>query len=130
VDAQQLGKLRDALQTQRAALIAEGDLEVDRTTDEPVASKVDEDSAPLEEMSQVIASNRNRERAVRLRQIDAALARMKDDPEDFGLCEACGEEISTKRLTLLPWATSCITCQSEREVDRSSGRRRHLTDYD
>jgi len=128
VDAKALQRLRAALEAQRDALLAEGDLDVDRETENPVASKVDEDSAPLEEMNQVIASNRNRERARRLAQVDDALARMREDPDDFGLCEACDEPIGAKRLELMPWSTLCIDCQSERETDRSSGRR-HLTDF-
>ena len=129
MDAKDLDELRENLLTQRAELVAEGDLDVDRETDNPVASKVDEDSAPLEEMNQVIASNRNRERARRLAQIDAALGRMREDPEDFGRCEVCDEPIKLRRLMLLPWTTLCITCQAEAEDEDSPVGRRHLTDY-
>ena len=41
-------------------------------------------------------------------QIDAALARIKDG--HYGICSACGEKISEKRLTALPYATTCVDC--------------------
>jgi DnaK suppressor protein len=128
MDSAALERLRAALQRQRDELVAEGDLQVDRETNNPVASKVDEDSAPLEEMDQVIASNRNRERTERLQQIDAALSRMREDPEGFGRCEVCDEAIGAKRLQLMPWTQLCIDCQAEQEADRPAGRR-HITDY-
>ncbi len=42
----------------------------------------------------------------------------------YGLCEMCGELISKPRLTVLPFATNCIKCQSEMErMSRRGGRR-------
>jgi DnaK suppressor protein len=48
-----------------------------------------------------------------LHQIEEALARM--DSGDYGLCQECGEEISEKRLTAVPWARHCIECQELEE---------------
>ena len=33
----------------------------------------------------------------------------------YGICEDCGEEISEKRLLVLPTATLCIDCQEQKE---------------
>jgi RNA polymerase-binding protein DksA len=44
-----------------------------------------------------------------LKQIDAALDRLARG--GFGVCAACGEDISPKRLAAIPWAHCCITCQ-------------------
>ena len=33
----------------------------------------------------------------------------------YGICEDCGEEISEKRLLVLPAATLCVDCQENRE---------------
>ena len=41
-------------------------------------------------------------------QIDAALGRIKDGK--YGICAVCGEKISDKRLTALPYITTCINC--------------------
>lgn len=43
-----------------------------------------------------------------LTQIGHALARM--DVGEYGKCEACGEEISIKRLEAVPHANYCIKC--------------------
>jgi len=44
-----------------------------------------------------------------LKQVDAALDRLAAG--DFGVCAACGEDISAKRLAAIPWARWCIACQ-------------------
>lgn len=53
-----------------------------------------------------------------LREIDAALRRMKDG--DFGRCAMCGKDIGLRRLRAIPWATYCVACQDQ--VDRSQAR--------
>lgn len=47
--------------------------------------------------------------SVRLRQIRDALRRMEQGR--FGVCGRCGDEIHVGRLTVLPWAFSCLACQ-------------------
>lgn len=44
-----------------------------------------------------------------LKQVDAALDRLATG--DFGVCSACGEAITPKRLAAIPWASCCIVCQ-------------------
>lgn len=46
-----------------------------------------------------------------LKQVDAALDRLATG--DFGVCAACGEAISPKRLAAIPWAHCCIACQEQ-----------------
>ncbi len=46
-----------------------------------------------------------------LAEIRAALERIEDG--SYGVCLNCGREISRGRLTALPWASCCITCQEE-----------------
>lgn len=95
-----------------------------------MVSQPDEDEAPLTEMNQAIASSRNRERVERLAQIHEALSRLDEDPEDFGLCEACDEPIRPRRIELMPWVTLCVACQDKLERDgRVAGGRKKLTDY-
>lgn len=48
-----------------------------------------------------------------LAQIDHALERI--DEGTYGLCEECGARIPRIRLKVVPFATSCITCQEEYE---------------
>lgn len=127
---EELGPMRALLLQRRAELLAEGDVPVEFGQAE-VATKVDEDAAPLAEMNQVIASNRNRARTAALAAIDGALRRMAEEPDEFGLCESCDEPIATRRLLLVPEATLCAACQREDEqANTTRGRsRRHLTDF-
>ena len=50
-----------------------------------------------------------------LADVRAALRRI--DMHTFGVCLNCEEEISSKRLTAIPWTPSCIACQEA--ADRS-----------
>lgn len=130
MDSAQLESFKKRLESRREALVAEGDVEIvpERGNDD-TARRPDEDAQPLAEMSQVIASSRNRARTKELRDIADALGRLAEDPEGFGFCEECDDPIPPKRLELMPYATLCITCQGARENDALPGKRRHLTDY-
>jgi DnaK suppressor protein len=53
-----------------------------------------------QEMSVQLADRASRE----LEEIDAALQRLYEDPERFGLSEATGRPIPFERLDVIPWA--------------------------
>lgn len=42
-----------------------------------------------------------------LAEIDAALTRLYQSPETFGVCEESGENIPLARLEIIPWARTC-----------------------
>ncbi|MBI5100601.1 MAG: TraR/DksA C4-type zinc finger protein [Nitrospirae bacterium] len=46
-------------------------------------------------------------------EIDEALRKIREGT--YGICEECGEEISEKRLNVMPAATLCISCKENRE---------------
>jgi DnaK suppressor protein len=48
-----------------------------------------------------------------MRDIDEALRKINEGT--YGICEECGEEISEKRLRVMPAATLCIACKENRE---------------
>ena len=48
-----------------------------------------------------------------LEQVEDALARL--DEGRYGLCENCGQQIPPGRLEILPYATLCVSCQSQQE---------------
>jgi DnaK suppressor protein len=123
----ELQELREKLVQRRRELAEEGDLAIPPNRVDP-SEAPDEDTQPLTEMNQVIASRRNKERALEIQRIDAALARIEADPEDFGFCEECGEPLPAGRLELVPWARFCVECQEER-APRRGRRRRHAGDY-
>ena len=45
-------------------------------------------------------------------------ARRRLDEGDFGRCQACGTELSRKRLESVPWAPYCVVCQQLSERAR------------
>lgn len=52
----------------------------------------------------------------RLTIIDEALRRLYKEPETFGKCVECGNEISMERLELVPWTTLCRDHQENQET--------------
>ncbi len=65
----------------------------------------------MQQQSMALAEERRR--ALRLKQIAAALKRIEED--EFGYCVSCGEEILLKRLELDPAAAVCTACATARE---------------
>lgn len=61
------------------------------------------------EMGYVMSSNMRSN----LDQVDEALTRIAD--RTFGKCLHCGQDISIKRLELLPFARFCVPCQEKLE---------------
>jgi DnaK suppressor protein len=121
--------LRRKLLLLRARLLASGPAKIEPNRRDPATAGVaDEDAQALSEMLQVLASQRNRGQAELLGQLDAALGRLARDPDGYGLCQECEEELDPRRLSLMPWATRCATCQARSEP-RHGQRRRNLTDY-
>ncbi|PTL78483.1 TraR/DksA family transcriptional regulator [Vitiosangium sp. GDMCC 1.1324] len=101
-------------------------IEPNRTDESRVGG--DEDEQPLNEMLQTIASSRNRNSDIVLQRVVKALGKLRDDPDSFGECEECGDEIPFGRMEAMPYVEFCVNCQSKRDAPKS-GRRRHLTDY-
>ena len=46
-------------------------------------------------------------------EIDEALRKIAEGT--YGICEECGEEISEKRLSVIPAATLCVNCKENKE---------------
>ena len=66
--------------------------------------------AGSDEMASQLAEHDARE----LRQIEAALQRLKKGT--YGLCESCQKKIPVSRLNALPYTSLCIECQREMEA--------------
>ncbi len=127
MEPEDLALFRAALIARRDELRKAGDFEIEPVLKDP-AEKVDDDASPLTEMSQVIASRRNKNRAIELDRIDLAIRRLDAEPDDFGFCDACENEIPRRRLELMPWARYCVACEEARSPQRGK-RRRHIHDY-
>ena len=65
-------------------------------------------------------ATRNLERDAKVsRSVQAALARIEEGA--YGTCLNCEEEIGTRRLYALPWASLCIDCQERSDSARRGG---------
>lgn len=62
---------------------------------------------------QAMAQENQRRRALTLRRIDIALARI--DSGDYGYCVSCDGDINPKRLEIDPVASLCIDCAARAE---------------
>ena len=71
-----------------------------------VPDSMDEFSLEVQRSLTVDAMNR---KATLLRQVAEALERIAGGK--YGVCLACQEAVSPKRLTALPWAALCFECQ-------------------
>lgn len=128
MNTKRLDRYRKRLLELKEEILAAGRMEIEPSRRDPSDIGPDEDEAPLAEMLQVIASNRNRSRAGELAKIEAALTRLEKEPDDFGLCLSCEEEIAERRLEAMPYVQLCVDCQAAKDAPRG-GARRHLTDY-
>jgi DnaK suppressor protein len=84
----------------------------DGITVERSADQLDEIQAASQRALAV--SNLDRE-FNQLRDARAALRRIQEG--SFGTCQECDEDIHSKRLAAVPWATFCIRCQEAADRD-------------
>jgi DnaK suppressor protein len=129
MDAAARERYRKRLAELKAEMLSEGDIEIEPGRQDPTAITVDDDAQPLVEMSQAIASSRNRNRAQVLARVVAALARLSDPDDAFGLCVECEEPIPAKRLDLMPYVELCVECQQAKDGPKVPTGRRHLRDF-
>ena len=122
-------RYRKRLLELKAEMLSEGDIEIEPGRQDPTAITVDDDAQPLVEMSQAIASSRNRNRAQVLARVVGALARLGDSDDAFGLCVECEEPIAAKRLDLMPYVELCVECQQAKDGPKVPTGRRHLRDF-
>lgn len=91
--------------------------ELDQASDAARTVDLDDPIGRLSRMDaiqqQQMAAAGQRATSLRLRQVEAALARVQSGT--WGLCVACGEEIDARRLAARPEVPFCRDCQAARE---------------
>jgi len=129
VDPRSRSRFERSLEERRAALLRDGPEKIEpNRTDTATTGVADDDAQALSEMLQTLASSRNRDASRAIAAIDRALRKLRDAPDDFGVCEDCGDDIPPKRLDVMPWAQLCTECQSTADPQRNVGRKK-ITDY-
>ncbi len=72
--------------------------------------EIDQANELIEKEMGFVMSNNMR---ANLKEVEEALARI--EKKHYGKCLHCGEEISPKRLDVLPFARYCVPCQEKME---------------
>lgn len=106
-------RFRETLVSKKSALLRNAQ----RTLSEDMSLAPDDlpdemDLASSEYLQSFTFRLRGREKTF-LKKIDHALAKIESGT--FGICEACEEEISLKRLEARPETTLCIRCKEDQE---------------
>jgi DnaK suppressor protein len=104
---------KELLTEQLEELLKEADGTVSGMTDEKPSFPDPTDRATLESDRNFTLRIRDRERKL-IKKIREALDRIEDG--SYGVCEACGEDITLKRLKARPVTTQCIECKTQEEV--------------
>ncbi len=82
-----------------------------RHTEDPLDRHLDEQSIKLENDDVLAALESSMQSE--MEQIVETLARL--DAGAYGVCESCGNYITSERLAALPFTTRCIDCEERRE---------------
>jgi DnaK suppressor protein len=93
-----------------------------------IASTGDTADAAFDSGSEELHSQLAELEARELRQIERALARIKQGT--YGLCEYCQARIPVARLNALPYSTTCVKCQREMELSGEWDDHRDGTDWE
>lgn len=78
-----------------------------------VDTAIDEGDWATVDISEDISLRRLGAQRQLLQDIEECLRKIQEGT--YGICEECGEEISAKRLSVIPMATLCIDCKENRE---------------
>ncbi len=60
--------------------------------------------------AQAMAQATQRRMQLRLERVRAALERFEEEPDEFGTCPACGDDIGLGRLRARPESVLCVGC--------------------
>ncbi len=109
--------LKASLLTKKEAIVREAKEEIAKYISgenrQLVDTAVDEGDWATVDISEDINLMRLDAHRKLLRDIDESLRKIREGT--YGICEECGEEISEKRLHVMPTATLCIACKENRE---------------
>tara|TARA_B100001123_G_scaffold450009_1_gene618001 strand:+ start:9817 stop:10152 length:336 start_codon:yes stop_codon:yes gene_type:complete len=85
----------------------------------PIQSTIENNSGRQGDMADQATGNNEVHIHLKLKQTDAKILQAIDEAlrriEDgtFGICQDCGEKVSSARLRAIPWTRSCIACKEK-----------------
>ncbi len=101
----EMKRLREALEAKEAELLS-GLKKREGIEIEHAADTIDVQQKAVDLELRIVNLERT---SALLRSVQSALRRMETG--SYGICAACEEEISPRRLAAVPWAPYCIRCQ-------------------
>lgn len=111
-------KLRRLLIQRREEILNEAMDEVKKFQSEEnkqiVETVLDDGDLSVVNLSEDIILKQLNSHRENLLKIDTALQKLKEG--SYGICEDCGDEISEKRLEVMPFAIYCRDCQEKKEI--------------
>jgi DnaK suppressor protein len=107
-------KIRERLLAQRDELIAEAETTKQAALPEPTVFPDLGDQASAETDRNFLLRLKGREQRL-IKKIEETIERI--DGGNYGICDACGEEIGIARLEARPVTTMCIDCKTEQEEE-------------
>ncbi|PID61563.1 MAG: RNA polymerase-binding protein DksA [Gammaproteobacteria bacterium] len=110
---EQLQYFRDKLAAWKLQLMEEVDRTVGHMKDDATNFPDPNDRATQEEEFSLELRTRDRERKL-IKKINDAQKRIDED--EYGYCEACGDEIGIARLEARPTAELCVDCKTLEEI--------------
>jgi DnaK suppressor protein len=112
-------QFKNDLEQQLEELLSRADSAVKVLVNDDSSASDPMDRATLDGVRDNILRIRERESRL-IRKIKATLEKIEEG--EFGICEACGEDIPIKRLIARPVASYCIRCKTKLEtVERIAG---------
>lgn len=112
MDEERIQFFKKLLNERLEALLQEAGDNIGKLTDEREMLSDTLDIASMESSRDFTLRLQDRERRL-VHKLRQALQRIDDD--EYGVCIACGDDISAKRLMARPVATHCIDCKTEAE---------------
>ena len=113
MDAARLVVFRDLLEQRLSALTEKMGSRISKLVDQRETLSDQTDIATEESDRDMVLRLNDHERRL-VEQIEHALRRVEDG--EYGICMACGDDISERRLLARPMATHCIDCMTELEA--------------
>jgi DnaK suppressor protein len=122
-----LDELRKGLLKRKDAILKEAKTEIAKYMSgenrQLVDTALDDGDWAVVDISEDINLMRLMSHRKAMHDIDESLRKIAEGT--YGICEECGEPISERRLTVIPTATLCISCQENKErfeaVEREEG---------
>lgn len=116
-NSDRLLELKKTLLRRREAIVREAKEEIAKYVSgenrQLVDTALDEGDWAVVDISEDINLMRLGAHRKSMHDIDEVLRKINEGT--YGICEECGEEISGKRLSVIPTATLCVNCQENKE---------------